>query len=97
MGARDRLPQAELEALRKDLKQAGIPLCAASEGTEKLRHLERFYEPYVDALARRLLISLPGWTRPGETAPDNWQTSAWEKKSTGGATSRELPTDEEHG
>jgi len=95
-GGRDRLPQAELEALRRDLKQAGIPLCAASEGTEKLRRLEHLYEPYVDALARRLLISLPGWTRKGETAADNWQTSAWEKKSQGSGTARELPADDEH-
>ena len=95
-GIQDRLPQAELEKLRADLKQAGIPLCSASEGTDRLRELERLYEPYVDALARRLLIPLPGWTRAEESVADNWQTSAWEKRSKGRSSSPGLPTDEEH-
>jgi hypothetical protein len=94
---RDRLPEQELGTLRADLKGAGLPLCSASEGTEKLRRFERLYEPYVDALARHLLISLPGWSRAGAVAPDNWQTSAWERQSTGEPNPPGPRADEEHG
>ncbi len=92
----DRLPEAELETLRMELKQAGLPLCSAAEGSEKLRRFERLYEPYLDALSRRLLIPLPGWTRAEATLLDNWQTSAWEKQTDGRSCSLEARRDEEH-
>jgi hypothetical protein len=93
---RDRLPPKDLAKLRQDLRQAGVPLCEASEGAERLRQLRRLYEPYVNALARRLLIALPGWSRPGQASTDNWQTSAWEKQSNGRADSPDSQTDDEH-
>jgi len=42
--------------------------------TEAIRGL---YEPYLFALSRRLMISLPHWL-PNETVIDDWETSAWD-------------------
>jgi hypothetical protein len=36
------------------------------------------YEPYVNALGQRLLITLPPWM-PRDRRSDNWQSSAWGK------------------
>jgi len=62
-----------------------------------LTEFRRLYEPYVCALAARLLISIPPWSRAPHAA--NWQTSAWEKR-TGRATESgagDSAADEEHG
>ena len=91
-----RLPRGELEQLREDLRVAGIPLCTEPEGAERLRAYQRLYEPYAHALARRLLITVPGWSPPGKAPHDNWQTSAWERQSRTSAASPTPPADEEH-
>ena len=36
------------------------------------------YEPYVQALSRYLLISLPPWVLVN-VIPDSWQSSTWDK------------------
>ena len=95
-GVEDRLPHRELERLREDLRQAGIPLCSEPEGVQRLRGYQRLYEPYVRALAEHLLIVLPGWLPAGKSAGDNWQTSAWEKQSQGRSGSPTPPADDEH-
>jgi hypothetical protein len=77
----ERLPREEFERLRKDLHHAGIPLCKEPEGAERLQEMQRLYEPYVHALADRLLIPLPGWQPEEKSGHDNWQTSAWERQS----------------
>jgi hypothetical protein len=72
-------------------------LCAEPEGAERLRAYQRLYEPYVHALADRLLIAIPGWSpATGKAASDNWQTSAWEKQSKKRSGSASTPADDEH-
>ncbi len=74
----DRLPKSELARLRQQLALAGAPLRDGPEADTRLRELRAMYEPYVAALAGRLLIELPPWIGD-ERIPDNWQTSAWER------------------
>ena len=44
------------------------------------RELRRMYEPYVYSLSRYLSLPLPNWISE-RSKPDNWRTSAWERKS----------------
>jgi hypothetical protein len=80
---RDRLSHDGLAAIRADLRTAGVVLCEREEAEKRLTDFRRLYEPYVCALADRLLISIPAWSRPTHAA--NWQTSAWEKVTGRGA------------
>jgi Ion channel len=73
----NRLPPADLAALRQRLEQAGVHLRAGSEAEQKLASLREFYEPYAHVLAEALVFDLPPWLRSPE-AKDNWQTSAFE-------------------
>lgn len=72
----DRLPPDDLRRLRAMLMEAGVVLRTGDEVDRKLAELRRSYEPYVAALADRLLLILPPWlASPG--AKDNWQKTAW--------------------
>jgi len=48
---------------------------------QRLADLRQMYEPYVAALADRLLMPVGGWT-PEAKIVDNWRTSAWARIST---------------
>ncbi len=74
----DRLPPADLAALRRILTAAGLPLCDAPEDDQKLSDLRGLYEPFAHALADFLIFDLPDWL-PRPNTPDNWQTSAWDQ------------------
>ncbi len=74
----DRLPAAALAQLRSLLERVGVPLCGGAPD-QKLAHLRRMYEPYVNGLADRLLMPLPSWM--AAESVDNWRTSAWERSS----------------
>ncbi len=78
----DRLPPGGLVQLRERLAAAGVHLHDGSGADRKLADLRQMYEPYVDALADYLCVILPPWT-PAAGTIDNWQTSAWERISTG--------------
>ncbi|HUS06285.1 MAG TPA: potassium channel family protein [Bryobacteraceae bacterium] len=80
--ARDRLPAPDMQRLRTMLAGAGVPLLESAPQQAKLAQLRAMYEPYVNALARRLMFTLPSWI-PGERVIQNWRTSAWEKSSQG--------------
>jgi hypothetical protein len=73
----DRFPPAEIERLRAVLSAAGIALRDGPAAEQKLSELRRMYEPYVNSLAKYLLMPLPPWILSTTTA-DNWRTSAWE-------------------
>jgi hypothetical protein len=93
---RERLSHEGLAAIRADLAAVGVSLCDRGESETRLTEFRRLYEPYVCALADRLLIPIPAWSRPAHAA--NWQTSAWEKVA-GGAPNRvagDSPENEEH-
>jgi hypothetical protein len=74
----DRLPAADLAALRSVLKEEGLSMQEGAEVDQRLHELRRTYEPYVHALSIRLRLSVPPWiSRSGRA--DNWQVSAWER------------------
>ncbi|MBZ5718818.1 MAG: potassium channel family protein [Acidobacteriia bacterium] len=76
--AHDRLPERDLEQLLSLLVNAGVRVRRDAEAEQKLQQLRLQYEPYVEALSRRLLIALPSWM-PAEKKKDNWQAGPWDK------------------
>jgi hypothetical protein len=74
----DRLPAAELVRLRKALSDKNLKLREGIEAEEKLAVLRAMYEPYVNALARSLLIALPPWLH-ADRKLDNWQVAPWDE------------------
>jgi Ion channel len=74
----DRLPAQQLSQLRKSLSERGLRLKEGAEFEEKLASLRAMYEVYAQALARRLLITLPPWIYP-ERHKDNWQAGPWDR------------------
>ena len=72
----DRLPAERLEHLREILNSAGFTLHEPTLAREKLAELRAMYEPFIYALSRRLLFTLPAIIADEVTA-DNWQRSAW--------------------
>lgn len=76
----ERLPPAELQKLRALLVAAKLSPCCEErqelrEEDQRLGELRRMYEPYVAALANRLLKPVGDWV-PKAKAVDNWRTSA---------------------
>ena len=76
--APDRLPAAELEALREALASAGLHLRSDDYAHEKLAKLRSMYEPYVHATGRNLMLTLPAWL-VAEKKRDNWQAGPWDR------------------
>jgi hypothetical protein len=71
----DRLAPPELERLRQFLTASGIHLREDNAAETKLTALRAMYEPYVNALGRFLIMSLPQWV-PDPDTPDAWHTTA---------------------
>lgn len=76
--AHDRLSREQLDHLRQALTAAGLRLRQDDEADQKLAKLRSMYEPYVQAIAARLMITLPPWI-PSEKKNDNWQGGPWDK------------------
>jgi hypothetical protein len=74
----DRLPAQELSRVKQSLSERGIRLKEGTEFEQKLADLRAMYEPYAQALARSLLITLPPWIHP-ERHKDNWQAGPWDR------------------
>src|SRR5208282_4338329 len=78
----DRLAAADLIRLREELAGRGVSLRATpSEGADapdRLAELRILYEPYLNALSRRLLMTLPAWIQT-ERRKDNWQGGPWDR------------------
>jgi hypothetical protein len=74
-----RLSVADLAQLRALLAEAGIPLREGPEADKMLADLRQMYEPFVRALADRLLMPLPAWL-PTPGAADVWKITAWGRK-----------------
>ena len=75
---RERLTDEGLQDLRKRLADAGMRLKQDDAADQKLRKLRSLYEPYSEALAQRLLLSIPPWLRV-EIKKDNWQSGPWDR------------------
>lgn len=76
--ASDRLPEAELAALREALAAAGLRLRSDEYAGDKLTRLRSMYEPYVHSTGRNLMLTLPPWRFATKTR-DNWQAGPWDK------------------
>ena len=80
--ASDRLPSAEFTQLERQLSESGLTFSDADSAEERLNSLRSTYEPFMFALSRHFLLSLPPWKSEEEV--DNWQ------RSRGGTTAREI-------
>jgi hypothetical protein len=78
----DRLPEGRLRQLREELRAAGIDLRDGAAVDRNLAELRGMYEPFVNALARHFLLALPP-VLSDSTPVDNWQTSAWMRRTSG--------------
>jgi len=59
--APERLSAQDLDHLRARLRSAGIPLSEGEIADQALKDLRGSYEPYMQALSRRLELDLPRW------------------------------------
>jgi hypothetical protein len=74
----ERLTPEELKRMRDVLAANGLRLRSDEYADEKLAKLRLLYEPYVHAIARNLLITLPPWIL-ADKKKDNWQGGPWDK------------------
>jgi hypothetical protein len=74
----ERLTPENLEQLRNTLSANGLKLRSDEAANLKLSKLRLLYEPYVEGIARNLIITLPPWIRT-ERKKDNWQGGPWDK------------------
>jgi hypothetical protein len=75
--SRDRLPPEDLRELLRQLRDAGIdPAVEPASIEERLARMRAFYEPYVNAMADHLVLTLPQWLVP-DSPTDNWRTTEW--------------------
>jgi len=72
-----RLAPDDLGLVRTTLEAAGLSLTSGEAADARLVELRQMYEPYVSALSRHLLMTLPPWIPPADV-PDAWQTTAWD-------------------
>ena len=76
--APDRLPEADLAALRGALAAVGLRLRSDDYARDKLVKLRSMYEPYVHSTGRNLMLTLPSWLH-AEKLRDNWQAGPWDR------------------
>ncbi|HEX8816150.1 MAG TPA: potassium channel family protein [Terriglobales bacterium] len=76
--APDRLPEEEMALMRRKLQERGLQLHDGEEAETKLESLRVMYEPYAQAIAQTLLITLPPWIRVDKTR-DNWLAGPWDR------------------
>src|SRR6266704_1916409 len=73
----NRLSSTDFAHLQDMLAASGIRLNPGAVTERKLAEFRETYEPFVSALAKRLLVSLPPWIPPADSL-DDWQTTAWD-------------------
>ena len=76
--AAERLTDAGFDSLRETLATVGLKLRTGEEARQKLNRLRSMYEPYLHAMAKNLMVSLPPWQHPAKTR-DNWQAGPWDR------------------
>jgi hypothetical protein len=74
----DRLADANRVRLKTELAFRGVGLNENPDAAERLAELRMVYEPYLHALSRRLLTTLPPWIH-SERHKDNWQGGPWDR------------------
>lgn len=78
----DRLPPDAWQRLSEMLRAGGLELRQGPAVEAKLAELRGMYEPFVLALARYFQFPLPPLFSE-KTSVDNWQTSAWMRRTAG--------------
>lgn len=73
----ERLSDADFQGLRAALAAAGLRLQSTDDARQKLAKLRSMYEPYVQATAVNLMVTLPPWLHLVKTR-DNWQAGPWD-------------------
>jgi hypothetical protein len=91
----DRLPPDEARRLRSELARHGVTLSDGAEAPTHLEELRSLYEPYAQALARRLYMTLPPWIH-SEQRRDNWQGGPWDRAVQARALERPGRVSEDH-
>ena len=90
-----RITPDELAALRRTLAGNGLRLRTGEEADAKLEKLRSMYEPYVEGMAKRLLITLPPWMH-AEKRKDNWQGGPWDKAIQAKGLGQKVHVSDEH-
>jgi hypothetical protein len=78
----ERLSATEFAQLGESLGAAGLPMRTGAAAVKALGELRELYEPFVVALAAYFELTVPPF-QPEKPPVDNWQTSAWTKRSPG--------------
>jgi hypothetical protein len=78
----DRLPPDAWQRLSETLGRAGLELRQGPAVEAKLAELRGMYEPFVNALSLFFHFQLPPLFSE-KTSVDNWQTSAWMRRTAG--------------
>jgi hypothetical protein len=76
--ASDRLSAEDLAQIRSQLAEKGLVLHTSDGASQKLFELRSLYEPYAQAIARNLFISLPPWIHH-DPIKDNWRSGPWDR------------------
>jgi hypothetical protein len=77
----DRLGDGTCKRLMEALAKSGVTIDPEA-GMAKLNKLRELYEPFLNGLAKRLVVTLPPIAHPGSIS-DNWQSSAWTRRAIG--------------
>jgi hypothetical protein len=72
----ERLSSAEAAQVWQTLERAGLRVPLDERAGRYLKSLREGYEPYLQALARYLLMDLPRWV-PEPGSRDDWEVTAW--------------------
>jgi hypothetical protein len=91
----DRLSPERLHTLRGLLREAGLALHEGPAADAKLAELRATYEPFVNALGRHFAFAVPP-ILSDRPAVDNWQTSAWTRRTPGLSGLPVRPPGDEH-
>jgi len=78
----DRLHPERWRAFCEQLEKAGLKLSQGQTIERRLLELRGMYEPFIMALSDRFLMPLPPFL-PDREPVDNWQTSAWMRRTKG--------------
>jgi Ion channel len=76
--ASERMTDDEFEEMRSRLENAGLRLKSDELAHTKLAKLRGMYEPYAQATARHLMLTLPLWMHEAKVR-DNWQAGPWDR------------------
>jgi hypothetical protein len=74
----DRLTATDRSRLKTELAWRGVTLNDKPDAEERLAELRNVSEPYLHALSRRLLMTLPPWIHSNRMK-DNWQGGPWDR------------------